>query len=577
LTNDPANCGNCGVVCAAGQTCKNGQCCTDCRGECCPPGAICVAGRDPSDPLDRACRLLSETICDNQRLTACLNQKDQDHATCLSECRPLDDPNCKEDCNRIAYYAGTRCMAQFGCLPGRGLCCPSGACAHLLNDTDNCGACGNACPPGYSCCSGVCKDLRNDVANCGTCGNGCPPGRICANGACVCPTGLTDCGGVCTDLSNDSQNCGACGNGCPPGRICANGACVCPTGLTDCGGVCTDLSNDSQNCGACGNQCRGGKKCQSGTCVCPSNVPDVCSDTCTNIKTDPNNCGACGTVCPSGQRCCAGVCKDLSSDASNCGACGTLCTGTTCSGKPNSCVNGQCTARVFDLVVERQDNKCIIKEWAVLANSMSEATTCVEQQYPAGSVVVGPPAGPFQFSVYCRDGFGKCLSCRHDTYWGLSASDAESCARSLNPDCDVVVGQCNKACPPNETDCCNTCVNLSTDSKNCGGCDEVCAAGRVCCGGHCVDTQSDSNNCGECGKECTTNVATCQRGNCECFNGWTACGDECMPTGNTCCQTYNCPSGSVCCGGGCCPAGTTCCNGGCCPAGTTCGADGLCH
>jgi hypothetical protein len=54
------------------------------------------------------------------------------------------------------------------------------------------------------------------------------------------------------------------------------------------------------------------------------------------------------------------------------------------------------------------------------------------------------------------------------------------------------------------TSCNGTCVNLNTDSDNCGACGSVCGVNtRTCCGGGtCADTRDDSNNCGSCGRVC---------------------------------------------------------------------------
>ncbi len=43
------------------------------------------------------------------------------------------------------------------------------------------------CSPGWADCSGtgICVDLNSDSNNCGTCGNSCPPGTTCGNGTCI--------------------------------------------------------------------------------------------------------------------------------------------------------------------------------------------------------------------------------------------------------------------------------------------------------------------------------------------------------------------------------------------------------
>ena len=138
------------------------------------------------------------------------------------------------------------------CPAGQENC--NGQCVDLKNETQNCGSCGNQCRTGEICeggacmrtsgiaavavtgcptgeiyCNGRCADLSSDTQNCGLCGNRCPPGSACVSGVCTeaagsftgtavgCPAGEIYCNGQCMDLSGDAQNCGSCGNRCPPG------------------------------------------------------------------------------------------------------------------------------------------------------------------------------------------------------------------------------------------------------------------------------------------------------------------------------------------------------------------------
>jgi hypothetical protein len=111
-------------------------------------------------------------------------------------------------------------------------------------------------------------------------------------------------------------------------------------------------------------------------------------------------------------------------------------------------------------------------------------------------------------------------------------------------------GKCGNACNKAETCCGGNCIpiaDLQTDVMNCGECGKACGGGqyccqgqclnglvghgglgslcqctqdcgdRSCCGTQCVDLTSDSSNCGACGNDCTsggTTLKSCCRGVC---------------------------------------------------------------
>lgn len=68
----------------------------------------------------------------------------------------------------------------------------------------------------------------NDSANCGRCGNQCSFSETCTGGFCSCRPGYTSCMGQCkssADFISDNQNCGSCGNSCIGGESCFGGSC----------------------------------------------------------------------------------------------------------------------------------------------------------------------------------------------------------------------------------------------------------------------------------------------------------------------------------------------------------------
>jgi len=241
------------------------------------------------------------------------------------------------------------------CPSGRTTCAnnPFPCAVDLLNDNDNCGACGRHCPRSTpymtsvnaftkcvegECqpvclvtnadCNGVVEDgcetnISRDKNNCGGCGIQCAD--ICDNGECGCRDGeYCPDSNMCKLLDRDNQNCGACGNVCPPNphgppptgasRSCVQGTCnalACQNLRFDCNknlfepdtdGCEVNGASDVNNCGGCGNVCDAGQRCFNGNCLCDSGMTLCSTSTCTYIESDVNNCGSCGVQCPGDRR-----------------------------------------------------------------------------------------------------------------------------------------------------------------------------------------------------------------------------------------------------------------------------------
>jgi hypothetical protein len=92
---------------------------------------------------------------------------------------------------------------------------------------------------------------------------------------------------------------------------------------------------------------------------------------------------------------------------------------------------------------------------------------------------------------------------------------------------------CGTSCALGYSRCGSACVDVTTDSRNCGACGAACSSpsgGTVrcvaaqcviaCnaalseCGGECVDTTHDSNHCGDCDTQCKGAKGECKNGEC---------------------------------------------------------------
>lgn len=196
-SSDPRNCGGCGVQCATGASCQEGQC-------TCPFGTVQCGG---------VCR------------TSDYFESNQNCGTCGNACG-----------------GGSACNGGECVCPGGDTFC-SGACrgdAYFESSSSNCGTCGNTCtilgeacedgvcgcPDGDGVCGGQCVSLRTNT-NCGTCGNACTNlGEVCEGGGCECPTGQGLCEGACVSLDT-TANCGACGEVCGSMEMCARSESAC--------------------------------------------------------------------------------------------------------------------------------------------------------------------------------------------------------------------------------------------------------------------------------------------------------------------------------------------------------------
>ena len=252
---------------AAHPQCGNGLVCSINQGACvaCVTDTDCVAGQYCSaNSCNVGCRGNADCV-GNSAGTQCAVATH----TCV-QC--VDDTGCPPGQTCSGNKCATGCTAQHPCSTGQGCC--GGACVVLVNNAQNCGACGNACANGQGCCGGVCVSTTT-VANCGSCGNACGPGKDC-------------CGSSCAPL-NTAQNCGGCGMACAAGSGCCGA-----------GNTCAPL-NTVTNCGACGNACAAGSLCCSGGCI--------------DVTSDAKNCGSCGNACTNSLPCIGGLCGQPSSCA----------------------------------------------------------------------------------------------------------------------------------------------------------------------------------------------------------------------------------------------------------------------
>jgi hypothetical protein len=222
LSNDEKNCGACNNPCGPGATCNGGTC----EGGTtptvsCVESGVCteytgVLTPTQHDTLVNGCGYLGGTAHD----LPC-GPDSQVPGTCEGVANPLSLP-------MVAYFYSP----TYDAATAPGACSSRGG---AWNGGSGCGSYGT-CNAGYG---QYCADTSSDPYNCGALCEPCGLGAACLAGSCtagcydtVCSTGAGYPGHVCADLQNDPNHCGSCGNACV-GTTCSGGTCAVTLGAVE--------------------------------------------------------------------------------------------------------------------------------------------------------------------------------------------------------------------------------------------------------------------------------------------------------------------------------------------------------
>jgi hypothetical protein len=217
---------------------------------------------------------------------------------------------------------------------------------------------------------------------------------------------------------------------------------------------------------------RGSDPCKPFCNRCPKSQRSSCLAACNACNKDPSRlCGTCGSYvcCGSGRTCCSGYCTTLADDVLNCGACGFVCDPPG----PNeygACIGGECTYVCAEGAVDC-DGTCTFLDWdpdncGACGNVCpASAPVCVAGACIASTCTPSCPPG------WCGgDGCGGECAC--PSGW---VCESNWCYYA------------DTGCPPPTALCNGVCVNIGSDSSNCGACGNVCPSGFACINSACSD------------------------------------------------------------------------------------------
>lgn len=238
-----------------------GTCGNACSGSC--SGGTCVGtnqdGGPPPSMCDSSCDLEANRCCGTFCVprTQPLNvdgrpSSTEDPRSPFNNCNGCGlrcDPTTAISCSMRPGDMRPDCMCgEFQACPAGEVCMNDGGRWQCINTSSNpghCGEIGRACAPGetctggvctcggmqcsdgQACCAGTCVDIMNDSMNCGGCGNICTPNAPnCVGGSCIC----AESGRVCeAPTPGGIFGGGSTGESCCPGRGCV------PNTDADCG------------------------------------------------------------------------------------------------------------------------------------------------------------------------------------------------------------------------------------------------------------------------------------------------------------------------------------------------------
>jgi hypothetical protein len=223
--------------------------------------------------------------------------------------------------------------------------------------------------------------------------------------------------------------------------------------------------------------------------------------------------------------------------------------------------------KFWNLRVEMRAWGALLAALCVMALLLSACTAKIEGQAPTSD---GAGLGPGN-SLLCQPGLqacgAACVNVQSDS------ANCGACGAACTAPAVCANGSCSGSCAAGSQKCGASCSDVLTDAAHCGSCEKACDAGVPCyggvcgcpegvlfCQGQCFDPMSDSAHCGNCETACSGGAA-CVDGKCACASGEQLCGTECSNLNSpqhcgSCGQS--CATGEICAVDHCIPSTQAC-------------------
>jgi hypothetical protein len=266
----------------------------------------------------------------------------------------------------------------------------------------------------------------------------------------------------------------------------------------------------------------------NGSC---SNGLSLCKGTCVDLQTDTGNCGACGFAVPVDQACRNGEFASLSATATTTPPPSPTASPTPAPSK-GPCPSGQnlCSGKCADLLAD--DGNCGRCGWDCPKGQICQSGTCLPPELTpvstaTGGVTVTQEASCSRGQIVCNS---SCVDILTNT------KNCGVCGRSCKSQETCLNGRCGPACTKGGTTLCDkTCVDLKTDTDNCGACGTACPSsppnslGSLCSQGKCSISNCKPNY-GDCNSQISDGCESDIRFD---DNNCGTCGVKC-PAGQKC-------------------------------------------